>query len=114
MSGNSSGAPAPDSPEIAYEVAERGGARVVVVDLLHAAIGDPDQSARLGQHLSGLIRPDLPRTFVLDFHNVKLVGSTAFGGAGLVHPQGAGGGRQGCHLQHGSLCAICRGRDSSQ
>ena len=53
--------------------------RVVVIEVLIPSIGDPAHAAGLGQQLSALIRPDLPNRFVLDFHKVKLVGSTAFG-----------------------------------
>jgi anti-anti-sigma factor len=99
---NGSNEPRGDTPETAYEIAERGGSRVVVVDLLIQSIGDPAHAARLGQQLSALIRPDLPNRFVLDFHNVKLVGSTAFGAlvAFILKVREAGGKVAICSMDH--------------
>jgi anti-anti-sigma regulatory factor len=100
MSGNASNPP--QTSEIAYEVAERAGAHAVVVDLLIESIGDPGAAARLGQQLSALIRPDLPKRFVLDFHKVKLVGSTGFGAlvAFVLKVREAGGRVAICSMDH--------------
>ncbi len=71
--------PAAETPQISYELVEPAQPRVVVVDLLNDSLGDPGHAAQLGQQLNALIRPDLPRRYVLDFHKVRLIGSTAFG-----------------------------------
>jgi anti-anti-sigma factor len=62
---------------IAYELIEQPP--VVVVEFLTHAIADPTRAAELGQQLRSLIRPELPKHFVLDFHKVKNFSSTAFG-----------------------------------
>jgi anti-anti-sigma factor len=62
---------------IAYELIEKPP--VVVVKFLTHAIADPAHAAELGNQLRSLIRPDFPKHFVLDFHKVKNLSSTAFG-----------------------------------
>jgi anti-sigma B factor antagonist len=57
-----------------------GGDRpeLVVIEFLSAEICSPLQARELGAQLDSLIRPDLPRNFVIDFANVRSLGSTAF------------------------------------
>jgi anti-anti-sigma regulatory factor len=64
---------------IAYELVEELNPKVVVIEFLSHTIADPTLAAQLGQQLGSLIRPDLPKQFVLDFTAVKTFSSTAFG-----------------------------------
>jgi anti-anti-sigma regulatory factor len=64
---------------IAYEVIEDTDPRVVAIEFLSREIADPSHARQLGEQLDWLIRSDLPRNFVLDFKNVRSLGSTAFG-----------------------------------
>jgi anti-anti-sigma factor len=64
---------------ISYELIDDAEPRVVVIEFLSHAIGTPAQAHELGEQLHSLIRPELPNQFVLDFRNVRNVGSTAFG-----------------------------------
>jgi len=79
MPADPSNSPTAETPQISYELVEPDRPRVVVVDLLNDSLGDPGHAALLGQQLSALIRQDLPTRYVLDFHKVRLIGSTAFG-----------------------------------
>jgi len=62
---------------IAYEPIDRP--RTVIVEFLSHSIADPAHAAELGQQLAALVRPDLPKTYLLDFHRVSAFSSTAFG-----------------------------------
>jgi anti-anti-sigma regulatory factor len=64
---------------IAYELIDDRNPEVVVIEFLSQEIAGPLQARELGEQLDSLIRPDLPRRFVIDFSNVRLLGSTAFG-----------------------------------
>jgi anti-anti-sigma factor len=62
---------------IAYEVIDQP--RAVIVEFLTHSIADPAHAAELGQQLGALVRPDLPKSYLLDFHKVRSFSSTAFG-----------------------------------
>lgn len=64
---------------IAYELIDDTDPRVLVIELLGHEIAGTMQARELGEQLDSLIRPDLPRTAVIDFGNVRSLGSTAFG-----------------------------------
>ncbi len=52
---------------------------VVLVEILSHGITDPTHSAEFSHQLGLLIRPEFPKNFVLDFHKLRLMSSTAFG-----------------------------------
>jgi anti-anti-sigma factor len=64
---------------IAFDLNDERYPRVVIVEFLSRAFADPTHAAELGQQLNMLIRPDLPKQFVLDFEDVRSFSSTAFG-----------------------------------
>ena len=64
---------------IAFELIDEAHPQLVIVEFLSHAIADPSHAAELSQQLASLIRPELPKQFVLDFQNVRLMSSTAFG-----------------------------------
>lgn len=64
---------------IAYELVEETDPRVVVIEFLSPTIADPSHARELGEQLHSLIRPDLPGRYVIDFKNVRTLGSTSFG-----------------------------------
>jgi anti-anti-sigma regulatory factor len=64
---------------IAYELIDDHNPDVVVIEFRSQEIAGPVQARELGEQLDSLIRPDLPRNFVIDFGNVRSLGSTAFG-----------------------------------
>jgi len=64
---------------IAYELIDDTHPDVVAIEFLSHEIAGPSQARELGEQLESLIRPDLPQNFVLDFCNVRSLGSTAFG-----------------------------------
>jgi anti-anti-sigma regulatory factor len=64
---------------IAYELIGDTSPAVVAIEFLSHVIADPAHAHELGEQLDSLIRPDLPRNFVIDFANVRSVGSSAFG-----------------------------------
>jgi anti-anti-sigma regulatory factor len=64
---------------VSYELIEETDPQMVVIEFLTRAICTPAQAHELGEQLRSLIRPDLPHRFVIDFHNVRALGSTAFG-----------------------------------
>jgi anti-anti-sigma regulatory factor len=68
-----------DPAHIAFDLVDESNPKVVVVEFLSHTIADPTLAAQLGQQLGSLIRPDLPKQFVLDFTKVKTFSSTAFG-----------------------------------
>jgi len=67
------------SAHIAYELIGELEPKVVVIEFLTREIGSPFHSRQLGEQLRLLIDPDSPRFFVLDFKNVRMLGSTGFG-----------------------------------
>jgi anti-anti-sigma regulatory factor len=64
---------------IAYELIDENAPEVVVVEFLSPEITSSVHALELGEQLNSLIRPDLPRNYVIDFANVRALGSTAFG-----------------------------------
>lgn len=64
---------------IAYELIGDTNPEVVAIDFVSHVIADPAHAHELGEQLDSLIRPDLPQNFVIDFGNVRSLGSTAFG-----------------------------------
>src|SRR5262245_15304488 len=66
-------------PHIAYELIDDTNPDVIVIDFLSHDIADPACAHELGEQLDWLIRPELPQNFVIDFRNVRSMGSTAFG-----------------------------------
>ena len=71
--------PASSQAHIAFDLNDENHPRVVIVEILSRAIADPAHAAELSQQLCSLIRPDLPKQFVLDFEDVRSFSSTAFG-----------------------------------
>jgi anti-anti-sigma regulatory factor len=63
---------------IAYELIDDHNPDVVAIEFLSQEIAGPHHARELGEQLDLLIRPDLPRYFVIDFANVRSLGSTAF------------------------------------
>jgi len=63
---------------ITYELIDETEPKIVVIEFLSRAIGVPSKAHELGEQLCSLIRPDLPHQFVIDFRNVRTLGSTAF------------------------------------
>ncbi len=64
---------------IAYELIDDSAPEVVVVEFLSPEITSSVHALELGEQLNSLIRPELPRNYVIDFANVRSLGSTAFG-----------------------------------
>ena len=64
---------------IDYELIDGWEPTVVVIGFVDREISDPDHAHELGEQLDSLIRSELPLNFVIDFKNVKSLGSTAFG-----------------------------------
>ena len=62
-----------------YELIDETDPQMVVIEFLTRTICTPAQVRELGEQLRSLIRPELPHRFVIDFHNVRALGSTAFG-----------------------------------
>jgi len=65
-------------PHIACEPIGEDNPEVVVIEFLSHEICSPLHASELGAQLDSLIRPDLPRNYVIDFANVRSLGSTAF------------------------------------
>ena len=63
---------------IAYELIDDHNPDVVAIEFLSQEIVGSLHARQLGEQLDSLIRPDLPRDFVIDFGNVRSLGSTAF------------------------------------
>jgi anti-anti-sigma regulatory factor len=63
---------------IAYDTIGDHRPEVVVIEFLSHEIPGPHQARELAEQLDSLIRPDLPRNYVMDFANVRALGSTAF------------------------------------
>ena len=71
---------------------------VVVIEFLSPEICGSLHASELAAQLDSLIRPDLPRNYVIDFANVRSLGSTAFGEiADFVRRVGR---VRVCHLDH--------------
>jgi len=64
---------------IAYELIDDHNPDVVAIEFLSQEIAGPGHAHELGEQLDSLIRSDLPQNFVIDFANVRWLGSTAFG-----------------------------------
>jgi anti-anti-sigma regulatory factor len=64
---------------IAYELIDDTSPGIVVIEFLSHDIAGSLHAHELGEQLDLLIRPDLPGNFVIDFGNVRSLGSTAFG-----------------------------------
>jgi anti-anti-sigma regulatory factor len=64
---------------IAYELIDETSPGVVIVEFLSQDLAGTLQAHELGEQLDSLIRPDLPSNYVIDFGNVRSLGSTAFG-----------------------------------
>jgi anti-anti-sigma regulatory factor len=64
---------------IAYELIDDDNPEMVVIQFLSHEIADPGNARALGEQLHSLIRPDLPQNYVIDFSNVRSLGSSAFG-----------------------------------
>jgi anti-anti-sigma regulatory factor len=64
---------------IAYELIDDTNPDVVAIEILTQEIAGPFQARELGEQLDSLIRPGLQQNFVIDFSNVRSLGSTAFG-----------------------------------
>jgi anti-anti-sigma regulatory factor len=64
---------------IAYELIDDTSPAIVVIEFLSHEIAGSLHAHELGEQLDSLIRPDLPGNFVIDFGNVRSLGSTAFG-----------------------------------
>jgi anti-anti-sigma regulatory factor len=63
---------------IAYELIDDHNPDVVAIEFLSQEIAGPHQALQLGEQLDSLIRPDFPRNYVIDFGNVRSLGSSAF------------------------------------
>ena len=64
---------------IAYELIDDDDPQVVVIEFLSHEVGSPVHAIELGEQINSLIRPELPRNYVIDFGKVRGLGSTAFG-----------------------------------
>ena len=64
---------------IAYEPIDEEKPELLVIEFLSHEIAGPHHARELGEQLDSLIRPEVPRNFVIDFANVRSLGSTAFG-----------------------------------
>jgi anti-sigma B factor antagonist len=64
---------------IACEPIGEDETEVLVIEFLSPEICGPLYGRELGAQLDSLIRPGAPRNFVIDFSNVRSLGSTAFG-----------------------------------
>jgi anti-anti-sigma factor len=62
---------------IAYEPMDEP--RAVVIEFLTHEISDAGHASELGRQLAALARPELPNRYVLDFQQVRIFSSTAFG-----------------------------------
>lgn len=83
---------------IACEFIGEDRPEVAVIEFLSPEICGPLRAGELGAQLDSLIRPDVPRNYVIDFSNVRSLGSTAFGEiANFVRRVGR---VRVCHLDH--------------
>jgi anti-anti-sigma regulatory factor len=72
-------ATATSQAHIAYELINDKEPGVVVIEFLSHEVASSLHSHELGEQLQSLIGTELPQNFVIDFANVKSLGSTAFG-----------------------------------
>jgi anti-anti-sigma regulatory factor len=72
-------ATATSQAHIAYELIDDKEPGVVVIEFLSHEVASSLHSHELGEQLQSLIGTELPQNFVIDFANVKSLGSTAFG-----------------------------------
>jgi anti-anti-sigma regulatory factor len=63
---------------IAYDLIDETDPKVVVIEFLSRSIIDPGHARELGEQLHSLFRAHLPRRFVIDFKDVRMLGSRAF------------------------------------
>ncbi len=63
---------------IAYEAIGEDAPEVLVIEFLGREIAGPAQARELAEQLDSLIRTGLPHNFVIDFANVRALGSTGF------------------------------------
>src|SRR5262249_56237282 len=64
---------------IAYELIDETEPKVMVIEFLSRSIIDPGHARELGDQLRSLILAGLPRHVVIDFKNVRNLGSRTFG-----------------------------------
>jgi anti-anti-sigma regulatory factor len=64
---------------IAYEMIDEHDPQVVVIEFRSHELAGSCQARELGEQLDSLIRPELPHHFIIDFANVRVLGSTVFG-----------------------------------
>jgi anti-anti-sigma regulatory factor len=69
----------PMEAHIAYELIDDTNPDVVAIEFLSEEILGPVDARELGEQLHSLASLDVPQHFVLDFGNVRSLGSTAFG-----------------------------------
>jgi len=63
---------------IAYELIDDTHPEVVVIEFLSREIVGTEAAHEFGEQLDSLISAATPRTFVIDFANVRAIGSSAF------------------------------------
>ena len=77
-----------------FEIVDEDYPQLVIVEFLSHAITDPPHAAELSQQLALLINPELPKKFLLEFQNVRLMSSTGFGALiGFIFKVRAAGGQ---------------------
>jgi len=79
FSHHSAAEPAHTTAHFNFDLIDEDDPELVLVEFQSHGITDPTHSAELGHQLGLLIRPEFPKNFVLDFHKVRLLSSTAFG-----------------------------------
>ncbi len=80
MSSHSTGpAPAHAAAHFDFTLIDENDPELVLVELLSHSIADPSHAAEFSHQLGLLVRPEFPKKFVLDFHKVRILSSTAFG-----------------------------------
>lgn len=68
-----------DQADIAYELIDDTNPEVVIIEFLSHDVTSELHSRELGEQLESLIGTELPQQFIIDFANVRALGSTAFG-----------------------------------
>jgi len=63
---------------IVYDLLDRTEPAVVMIAFVTTDLAGPFHGRELGDQLDSLICPDLPMRFVIDFKDVRAIGSTAF------------------------------------
>jgi anti-anti-sigma regulatory factor len=64
---------------VAYELVHDRDPAVVVLEVVNDDLASPSLAHEFGEQLECYVRPEFPHRFVIDFANVRTVGSTAFG-----------------------------------